>query len=34
MTYRLTAVGVLANQAFAGTMGLIMLSKDWVWVGR
>ena len=37
MKYRLflsiAAVGVLANQAFAGTMGPVMPSKDWTWVG-
>ncbi|HHF7367943.1 TPA: outer membrane protein [Legionella bozemanae] len=37
MKYRLflsvATAGVLASQAFAGTMGPVMTSKDWTWVG-
>ncbi|HAU1408730.1 TPA: outer membrane protein [Legionella pneumophila] len=37
MKYRLflfiTAAGVLGSTAFAGTMGPVMSSKDWTWVG-
>ena len=37
MKYRLflsiTAAGVLGSTGFAGTMGSVMPSKDWTWVG-
>lgn len=29
----LTAAGVLSSTAFAGTMGSVLPSKDWTWVG-
>lgn len=29
----ITAAGVLGSTAFAGTMGSVMPSKDWTWVG-